>query len=116
MQDRMMLDPGDDDVWRFTHGTLVAIPSSGGAPLDRQVIALGSSTREQDFRGPASKHPGNHRTRAIKGGPAILTDLVDARWVAECACEKRDHRFNDDRVDRSRRRMVEIDRLGTIRH
>lgn len=51
-------------------------------------------------------------TGRVERSPALLAELINARWVAELLGEPGRHRTQHVRVDRCRGGVIEVDRIG----
>ena len=98
--DRRVLERRDDE----------ATALRGGRP-HHGVVRLGAGAREEDLRSLGSEQIGDLTARALDGRPRGLPYRVDRRRVAVQGTQVRQHGFDDTRIRRTRRVVVEVGAL-----
>jgi len=114
VEDRVVFDGGSDNVWRGAGGT--RNPLHPGDTAQGEIIALGCAAGENYLTWSTAQDPGNLRTGSVNRGTGVLTQAVNARWIAKNVAKKRLHCRQDSRIKRSRRCVVEIHALEVGRH
>ncbi len=90
------------------------VPASGdleglGDAADGKIVGLGSAAREHDLGDLGLQQVGHRRPRVVEDALGPLTEMMDARRVAELLAENARHGLEDGGVDRRRGVVVEVD-------
>ena len=114
VQHRLVLDAGRDDVAarRRRGGRLDRF---GGA-AQRQVVRLGAAAGEHDLGRLAADQLGDGGSRLVEQRLRPLPEVMNARWIAEIFLERARHGFDDQRVWRGGRVVVEVDARDMSSH
>ena len=105
MNDGVVLAGGRDDV--------AAVLLQGvGRPADRHVVGIGAAAGEDDVAVACIEDSSDLITGRVNGAGGVLPQPVDAGGVAVLPGEVGEHRLNDARINRRRRRMIKVNGHG----
>ena len=109
VEDGVVFHGGGDDVCA---GARVLLGE--GDPFEGGVDRLGAATTEDQLAGTGVEDLGDFVAGGVERVRGVAPESVKGGGVAEGAVEERRHRFGDLRVDRGRRRVIDVNQV--IRH
>ena len=101
-----MLDGADGNV------SAAAVTGNSG---DRQIVSLGAAGCEDDFMRLRAHRGRDPAPRVVERGAGATSGGVNARRIPKRSGEDFDHRAPHFRIQRRRRRVVQVDAVGSGR-